>query len=166
MTFNIIKKANCGKVSSPEKQTLTYNIGYDTDTKAFHFRVTDNNGGGFFSHEWIALSSITQAIKNRGTFNANIFTDLFESKSANNSGFLAAALKAEKLLLPHKDTKRLHKFGDVDAFTKSMQKLLKVSLPDEVAKREALKEAKRIELEKKLKAVKSKQPTKTPKTKT
>ena len=166
MTLNIIKKANCGKVSNPGKPTLTYNIGHDADTKDFHFRVTDNNSGGFFSHEWIALSSIVQAVKNRGTFNANIFTELFESKSANNSGFLAAALKAEKLLLQHKDTKRLHTFGDVESFTESMQKLLKVSLPDEVAEREALKEAKRIELEKKLKAVKSKQPTETPKSKT
>ncbi len=154
MTFNIIKKAQCGKVSNPDKPTLTYNIGHDADNQSFHFRITDNSSGGFFSHEWIALSSIVLTVENSATFNANIFTNLFESKSANNSGFLAAALKAEKLLLPYKDTKRLHKFGNVDAFNKSMQKLLNVSLPDEVAEREAVKESKRLELEKKLKLVK------------
>ena len=163
MTFNIIKKAQCGKVSNPDKPTLTYNIGHDTDTKDFQFRITDNSSGGFFSHEWIGLLSIALTVENSGAFNANIFTELFESKSANNSGFLAAALKAEKLLLPHRDTKRLHKFGNVEAFKKSMQKLLKVSLPDEVAEREAAKEAKRIELEKKLKSVKKSNETPTAK---
>ena len=48
--------------------------------------------------------------------------------------FLAAALKAESLLLPVKETKRLHTLGDISAFNKSMQKLVKskVSLPDTV----------------------------------
>ncbi len=163
MTFNIIKKAQCGKVSNPAIKTLTYNIGHNADNQSFHFRITDNSGGGFFSHEWIALSSIALTVENSDTFNANIFTELFESKSANNSGFLAAALKTEKLLLPYKDTKRLHKFGNVEVFKKSMQKLLNVSLPDEVAEREAAKEAKRIELEKKLKSVKKSNETPTAK---
>jgi hypothetical protein len=138
----IIKKAQCGKVSTPEKETLTYNIGQCGDE--YYFRITDNIGGGFFSHEWISLSDITECLPVDSNFNATALTPLFKSKSANNAGFLAAALKSESLLLPFKETKRLHTIGDISAFTKAMQKLVKskVSLPDEIAEREAVKEAK------------------------
>ncbi|WP_371376822.1 hypothetical protein [Thalassotalea aquiviva] len=142
MKINIIKQADCGKVSQPDTPTLTYNIGYVPDDESFHIRVITNTGGGFFSVEWISLDDILSCVENRETFNANIFASLFKSKSANNSGFLAAALKAEKLLLPYKETKRLHTFGDVAAFKQSMQKHLKKDLPDVVAEREAAKEAK------------------------
>ncbi|WP_371376779.1 hypothetical protein [Thalassotalea aquiviva] len=98
MKINIIKQAVCGKVSQPDTPTLTYNIGYAPNDKSFHIRVITNTGGGFFSVEWISLDDILSCVENRETFNANIFASLFKSKSANNSGFLAAALKAEKLL--------------------------------------------------------------------
>jgi len=152
MNITIIKKTQCGKVSTPEKETLTYNIGHCDDE--YYFRVTDNLGGGFFSHEWISLSDITECLPADSNFNATALTPLFKSKSANNAGFLAAALKAESLLLPFKETKRLHTLSDLSAFTKTMQKLVKskVSLPDEIAEREALKEAKLKALTDKLEA--------------
>jgi len=152
MNITIIKKTNCGKVSTPEKETLTYNIGHCDDE--YYFRITDNIGGGFFSHEWISLGDITECLPKDSNFNATALTPLFKSKSANNAGFLAAALKAESLLLPFKETKRLHTLGDLSAFTKSMQKLIKskVSLPDEIAEREAIKEAKLKALADKLQA--------------
>lgn len=142
MQINILKKAHCGKVSTPEKETLTYNIGNCGDE--YYFRVTDNDSGGFFSNEWVSLAYITELLPNDKQFNATALTPLFKSKSANNAGFLAAALKAESLLLPYKETKRLHTIGDISAFIKAMQKLVKskVSLPDEIAEREAVKEAK------------------------
>jgi len=152
MNITIIKQTNCGKVSTPEKETLTYNIGHCGDE--YYFRVTDNVGGGFFSHEWISLNYITQCLPTDSNFNATALTPLFKSKSANNAGFLAAVLKSEYLLLRFKETKRLHTVGDISAFTKTMQKLVKnkVSLPDEIADREAVKEAKLKALADKLEA--------------
>ena len=150
MNINILKKAHCGKVSTPEKETLTYNIGnIDSD---YYFRITDNTSGGYFSYEWVSLNDISELLPNDTPFNASALTPLFKSKSANNAGFLAAALKAESLLLPVKETKRLHTLGDITAFNKSMQKLVKskVSLPDDIAKREAAKEAKLKALAEKL----------------
>ncbi len=47
MNITIIKKTNCGKVSTPYKESLTYNVGQCGDE--YYFRVTDNVGGGFFS---------------------------------------------------------------------------------------------------------------------
>lgn len=152
MNITILKKTNCGKVSTPEKETLTYNIGHCGDE--YYFRVTDNAGGGFFSHEWISITDITECLPTGSNFNATALTPLFKSKSANNAGFLAAALKSESLLLPFKKTKRLHTLGDLSAFTKSMQKLVnsKICLPDEIAEREAIKEAKLKALADKLQA--------------
>jgi len=152
MNITIIKKTNCGKVSTPEKETLTYNIGHCDDE--YYFRITDNVGGGFFSHEWISLNDITQCLPTDSNFNATALTPLFKSKSANNAGFLAAVLKSEYLLLRFKETKRLHTVGDISAFTKTMQKLVKnkVSLPDVIADREAVKEAKLKALADKLEA--------------
>ena len=143
--ITILKIANCGKLTLPEDPTLTYNIGSHTAEKTLLVRITDNTAGGLFSSEWIALSDILITIAKRSEnterFNAKIFTLLYKSQSVNNAGFLAAALKAEGILLPHKASKRLHEMGDATAFENSMQNLIKdkVSLPDVVAERDAAK---------------------------
>ena len=52
--MNILKKTHCGKISTYEKETLTYNIGNsDSD---YYFAITDNASSGYFSHEWISLN--------------------------------------------------------------------------------------------------------------
>ncbi|WP_371195002.1 hypothetical protein [Glaciecola sp. SC05] len=161
-TINILKVATCGKVTSPEQATLTYNVGYDTADKTLLLRVTDNATSGLFSTEWIALADILATIEQRtkpnDSFNARLFASLFSSASANNSGFLAAALKAEGILVPFKDSKRLHYLGDVKSFESTMQKLIKdkVSLPDVVAERGAAKAKLRAENEKQLAAKRAK----------
>jgi hypothetical protein len=168
--INILKISTCGKVTLPDDHTLTYNIGYDTSEKTLHLRITDNDTGGLFSNEWVALDDIVTTIEKRPTpdtsFNARIFTSLYKSQSANNAGFLAAALKAENILVPFKDSKRLHDMGDIKAFESSMQTLIKdkVSLHDVVAERDAAKIKVRAENERKLKAKSSKTASKsTPK---
>jgi hypothetical protein len=160
--INILKISTCGKVSMPTEHTLTYNIGYNNTKKTLHLRLTDNDTGGLFSNEWINLDDIVTVIEKRPipdtSFNARIFTSLYKSQSANNAGFLAAALKAENILVPFKDSKRLHDMGDIKAFTVSMQPLIKdkVSLHDVVAERDAIKAKVRAENERKLKANSSK----------
>lgn len=125
-------------------------------------RITDNDTGGLFSSEWVALDDIVTTIEKRlspdTSFNAKIFTSLYKSQSANNAGFLSAALKAENILVPFKGSKRLHNIGDVNAFTDSIQTLIKdkVSLPDVVAERDAIKAKVRAENELKLKVTRAK----------
>jgi hypothetical protein len=141
--INILKISTCGKVSAPSEHTLTYDIGYDATQKTLHLRLTDNDTGGLLSNEWIALDDIVTTIEKRPSpdtsFNAKIFTSLYKSQSANNAGFLSAALKSENILVPFKDSKRLHDMGDIKAFTDGMQTLIKdkVSLHDVVAERDA-----------------------------
>lgn len=125
-------------------------------------RITDNDTGGLFSSEWIALADVLSVIDERPTpdksFNARMFASLFKSQSANTAGFLAAALKAENILVPFKAPKRLHYIGDVDSFKDSMRPLIddNISLLDVVAERDAAKAKVRAENERKLKATRAK----------
>lgn len=151
-TMRIIKIADCGKLTTPDKPTLTYNISV-TDANDIYFRITDNTTGGFFSTEWIALDAITECIAKQAktkSFHAALFEKLYEQKSANNAGFLAAALMAEGLLQRFEDTKRMLTKGNLDAFTTTVEPLIDsdISLHDVVAERLELKqqqEAKRQE---------------------
>ncbi len=150
--MNILKKAKCGNLSNPGKKTLTYNVGNRDDE--YYLRISDNQGGGFHSTEWISLSTVAQQITNEEPFTTAVLTPLYESRSSNNPGFLAAVLVAEKLWSPVIGNRRQFTQGDVTAFTKRMQPLIgkKTNLKDEVAEREAAAEAKRKALEAKLKA--------------
>jgi hypothetical protein len=67
MNINILKKAHCGKVSTPEKETLTYNIGHSSGD--YYFRITDNDTGDYFSNEWISLNGISELLPNDTPFN-------------------------------------------------------------------------------------------------
>jgi hypothetical protein len=62
--INILKNSTCGKVTLPVDHALTYNIGYDTTEKTLLLRITDNDIGGLFSNEWIALDDIVTTIEN------------------------------------------------------------------------------------------------------
>lgn len=161
-TSNILKIATCGKVTAPEELTLTYNIGYETTDKSLLLRITDNATGGLFSPEWIPLNAILTTISTRPnpetSFNARIFAGLYTSASANNAGFLVAALKAESILVPFKQSTRLHELGAVEAFEKSMQVLIKdnISLHDVVAERAAARAKVQAENAKKLAASRAK----------
>jgi len=80
MNIRIIKIADCGKLTAPNTTTLSYNT------------------GGLFSPEWIALDAILETVKTAAgveQFSALIFDRLFSYRSANNAGFLVAALLAE-----------------------------------------------------------------------
>ncbi len=154
--MKILKKAQCGNLSNPQKKTLTYNVGNRDDE--YYLRLSDNQGGGFFSTEWISLSEVTELMPKEEPFTTSVLTPLYESKSSNNQGFMAAVLVAEKIWLPVIGNRRQFTPGDVTVFTKRMQTLIgkKVNLKDEVAEREAKKETARIALEKKLKAQRAK----------
>jgi len=61
-TTRIIKQSTCPSISPSAKGKLTYNISHNDQSKALHFRVIANTGGGFFSNEWIALDNVPTRI--------------------------------------------------------------------------------------------------------
>jgi hypothetical protein len=154
MNIRIIKIADFGKLTSPETTTLTYNLGVDASSN-IHFRITDNKTGGLFSPEWIALDAILDTVKtapDAKPFSALIFDRLFTYRSANNAGFLVAALLAEGVLQRYKETKRMLMLGNPDEFLADIKPLVDsdTSLHDVIAERLEARKLKEVEREKAL----------------
>lgn len=154
--MRIIKREQCNSIAPTSKSALTYDIGYMEKEKTYHIRVIANSGGGFFSNEWVPITEILSCIQdsaNGQPFKALIFRPLYESKGANNHGFLAAALRSEGILNTVPKAAYSHLLGDPEAFTKAMAKLVKskASLEDVVAIRAAEIEARRVAQAEKLK---------------
>jgi hypothetical protein len=101
-----LRKSTCPTLSG--KATLTYELGKDT-SKALHYRVTENDGGGFFSTEWLPWKDIEVAIYADEPVTSICLRSLFKGKSVNTSGFLMAVLVAEGLLEALPEKKRLFK---------------------------------------------------------
>jgi hypothetical protein len=155
-TLRILKKATCPKLSTRAKGTLTYHVGYAANDKSFHIRITAN-AGGFFSNEYINLGDVLTTMVTNGSdsaFKALVFKPLYQSKGANNHGFLAAALLTEGILQPEEGKALSFVLRDAPAFKAAMNKLIKekVDLENDVAIAESAREAKRSELTKKMQA--------------
>ena len=53
----VLKEANCP--TSSGKSILGYQVGTD-GSGAIHLKVSSNDGGGFFSNEWISYLSLAK----------------------------------------------------------------------------------------------------------
>ena len=119
--IQVIKEATCP--TSSGKSTLTYQVGM-SETGEPLLRVSNNDGGGFWSPEWVAYSSLEKAIsewpEDQG-ITSMAFRKIFRGKSANTPGFLIAVLCAEGLLEPMGDKKRVHQACDPAAFLASLE---------------------------------------------
>jgi hypothetical protein len=94
----VLKEGTCP--TSSGKSTLSYNIGID-ETGAIHLKVAGNDGGGFFSNEWISYHDIQTALTDWPAdqgITSMTFRKIFRGKSANTPGFLIAFLVDEGLL--------------------------------------------------------------------
>jgi len=94
-SITVLKSAHCSTL----KQTslLTYESGRDSQGK-LHYRITANNGGGFFSKEWVAWDQLYAACTKGGPVTTRSLRGLLRGKSVNTAGFLLAALLKEGLL--------------------------------------------------------------------
>ena len=105
--IQVLKEATCP--TSSGKSTLGYQIGAD-NTEAIHLKVSSNDGGGFFSNEWVALADIQTALQtwpeDQG-ITSMTFRKIFRGKSANTPGFLIAILVAAGLLEPMEGKSRV-----------------------------------------------------------
>ena len=123
-SMKILKTATCRSITGKAK--LTYKIGATPDG-AVHFIVHENDGGGFFSREWVAVKDIRAALEKCPAdepITSMALQPLFRGRSVNTPAFLLAALSNEKLLTPIRGRKRGHELGDVEAFIARMSKLV------------------------------------------
>ena len=121
--IQVLKEANC--LTSSGKSKLGYQIGID-DSGAIYLKVASNDGGGFFSDEWVSFTDIQAAVEawpeDQGVTSMT-FRKIFRGKSANTPGFLIAVLGAEGLLEPMADKKRVHQACDPTTFLASVEEL-------------------------------------------
>jgi hypothetical protein len=121
----ILKEANCP--TSSGKSILGYQVGTD-DSGSIYLKVASNDGGGFFSNEWIAFADIQAAVEawpeDQGVTSMT-YRKIFRGKSANTPGFLIAVLCAEGILEPMADKKRVHQACDPAPFLASVDALRK-----------------------------------------
>lgn len=122
-----IKDSTCR--TSSGKSTLGYQVGVD-EAGEIHLRVSSNDGGGFFSKEWVSHTAIQAALAewpdDQGVTSMT-FRKLFRGKSANTPGFLIAVLCAEGIIEPMGEKKRVHQACDPAAFLASIATLSKGS---------------------------------------
>ena len=123
----VIREAKCP--TSSGKSTLTYQLGKDNSGDIF-IKISGNDGGGFWSAEWVPYTSVERAITecpaDQG-ITSMAFRKIFRGKSANTPGFLVAVLCDLRLLEPMGDKKRVHQACDSAAFLNSLEELQKAT---------------------------------------
>ena len=110
--WTVIKSAKAPKMSSRANGLLHYEVGKN-DEGRYALRITANDTGGLFSKHWLSLDDILALldILKDAPFKSVALKALFVRGSANNHGFLAAILRAEKLLVAAEPNSPFHRAG-------------------------------------------------------
>jgi hypothetical protein len=121
--IRILKEDTCP--TSSGKSTLTFQVGID-ESDDIHLKVSGNDGGGFWSAEWVSYDSIQSALtewpQDQG-ITSMAFRKIFRGRSANTPGFLVAVLNALGILEPMGDKKRVHQACDPKPFLAEVSEL-------------------------------------------
>ena len=117
----ILKNASCPTLS--DKGTLGYHIGINANDELL-IRVATNSGGGYFSSEWVPVSTALNLLQNADIpLTSFSLLTLFKGKSVNTPAFLFAALKAEGLVASDIANPRCYALIPTDAFMAQMATL-------------------------------------------
>lgn len=122
----ILKVTSCPNLSG--KSNLIYHVGC-TAEQAIAIRIYSNDGGGYFSPEWVLFTSIQEALeKCHKPITSFGLQDLFNGKSSNSPGFLLAALYAEGLAERNTDNPRVYVATDPARFIAEINQLIATDL--------------------------------------
>lgn len=106
-----LKSGKANKTGQRSEGKLHYRVLTDQSHQRIYLTITGNDGGGYYSKEIVPFEKIElclQGIKTSEPISSKSFKKAFVGQSANNAGFLAAILRAEKLLLPVADSVHQH----------------------------------------------------------
>lgn len=116
----ILKRGTAAKTGPRSNGGIGYQILTDQHRKELMLSITHNDGGGYFSNEVVPFSAVVdclKGIKAEAAFPAKTFKAAFKGKSSNNSGFMAAILRAEGLLIAAPESASQHqRSGDWNAW--------------------------------------------------
>ena len=100
-TITPLRQQTIPKLSERAIGRMTYQVGIG-DSQTVYLAVTGNEGGGYFSREWVALPRIRSTLADQfeagEPFSTPVLRGAYTNRSVNNGGFLAAMLRHEGLL--------------------------------------------------------------------
>lgn len=103
---------------------LTYAVGVD-DTGVVYLSICENEGGGYFSSEWVSLPHLRECLADSmaegSSVTASLLRRAYVSRSVNNGGFLAAILLHEGLLTVSDSPYRYRCTSDWEAWEASQR---------------------------------------------
>jgi uncharacterized UPF0160 family protein len=105
-----LKSSKTTKIGLRTEGYIHYRVLSDQNQKLY-FNITANDDGGYYSKEIIPFDSVEQIVKNikpNVAISSSLFIPAFIGRSNNNSAFLTAILRAEKLLAPMADAVKKH----------------------------------------------------------
>lgn len=99
--YVLLRSGTAKKLGKQSKGSIAYQLLTDDARQEVWLAITANDGGGYFSHERVALASVQTCISNikpEQSFPSKLLQTAFTGRSSNNAGFLAAILREEALL--------------------------------------------------------------------
>jgi hypothetical protein len=119
----IVKVATCLNLSG--KSEMQYHIGIDEQDNII-VRVYKNEGGGYFSSEWVKLQTILDKLDSaKKPLTSFSLHGIFEGKSANTPGFVFAVIYAEGLVERDIENPRVYVSCDPKPVIESIEALIK-----------------------------------------
>ena len=105
-----LKSSKTTKIGLRTEGYIHYRVLTDQDNRLY-FNITGNDDGGYYSKEIIPFDSVEELVKTikpNVAISSSLFRSAFIGRSNNNATFLAAILRAEKLLSPMADAVKKH----------------------------------------------------------
>jgi uncharacterized UPF0160 family protein len=105
-----LKSSKTTKIGLRTEGYIHYRVLSDQDNRLY-FNITGNDDDGYYSKEIIPFDSVEELVKNikpNVAISSSLFIPAFIGRSNNNAAFLAALLRAEKLLAPMADAVKKH----------------------------------------------------------
>lgn len=133
----IVKVGECLNLSAKFK--LVYHIGIDEQDNII-IRVYENEGGGYFSSEWVKLQTILDKLDSaKKPLTSFSLHGIFEGKSANTPGFVFAVIYAEGLVERDIENPRVYVSCDPKPVIEAIEALIKSGVDIKVAPTEKSK---------------------------
>ncbi|MEZ8067166.1 hypothetical protein [Vibrio sp. FF145] len=107
---NTVLEGKAKKLSPKTQNHVFYELSVHDDLNALFLRLSGNEGGGLHSKEWVAFEDIVAVLNEQDDkpFKSTVLKSVFKGGSANNAGFMAAALRGLLLILPSEKSVFLH----------------------------------------------------------
>ena len=110
-TFKLIREGSAPKLIDKKKK-IGYVIGKNDDIDVI--KIISNSSSGLFSTEPVSITSIQDCLSTQTSdsiFSSRIFRPLYNQKSNNNTGFIAAILRHEGVLKSANDKRFKHQLA-------------------------------------------------------